>query len=78
MMGWGYGMFGGIGMILFWGVLIILVVLLVRGVAGGWPSRSASWPRQTGSSALDILKERYAKGEISKEEYEERKKTLAD
>ena len=78
MMGWGYGMFGGIGMILFWGVLIILAVLLVRGVAGGWPSRSASWPRQTGSSALDILKERYTKGEISKEEYEERKKTIAD
>jgi putative membrane protein len=76
MMGWGGGMFGGIGMIFFWGVVIVLVVLLVRGFAGGWPS--ASQPRQPGSTALDILKERYAKGEISKEEYEERKKTLTE
>lgn len=69
-------MFGGFGMIFFWGVLIVLVILLVRGFAGGWPS--VSQPRRSGSTALDILKERYAKGEISKEEYEERRKTLTE
>lgn len=78
MMGSGYGMFGGIGMILFWVVLIVVVVLAVRGIAGGRPSPSASQLPQTGSSALDILKERYAKGEISKEEYEERRNTLTE
>lgn len=76
MMGWGGGMFGGIGMIFFWGVIIVLIVLLVRGFAGGWPSRSSSQPPRAGSTALDILQERYAKGEINKEEYEERKKAL--
>lgn len=76
MMGWGGGMFGGFGMIIVWGVLIVLVILLVRGFTGGWPS--ASQPRGAGSTALDILKERYAKGEISKEEYEERRKTLTE
>ena len=78
MMGSGYGMFGGIGMIFFWVVLIVLVVFLVRSIAGGWPSRPTSQPPPTGSAALEILKERYAKGEISKEEYEERKKTLTE
>ena len=78
MMGSGYGMFGGLGMIVFWVILIVLVVLLVRSIAGGWPSRPASQPPPTGPAALDILQARYAKGEISKEEYEERKKTLAE
>ena len=76
MMGWGGGMFGGIGMIFFWGIIIALVLLLVRRFGGGWPLQSSSQPPRAGSTALDILQERYAKGEISKEEYEERKKTL--
>ncbi len=81
--GWGMmgpGMMGGFGwmwfmpifMILFWGLIIWGVVALVRGLSG---SRSADSPKA--ESALDVLKRRYARGDISKEEYEEKKKDLA-
>lgn len=73
MMGWGYGMYGGIGMLLFWGVIIVLLVFAARSFMGGRWSQP-----QPGSTALDILKERYAKGEIDKPEYEERRKMLMD
>ena len=35
MMSWGYGMFGGFGMLLFWGAIIVLAALLLRQVTGG-------------------------------------------
>lgn len=66
MMGW-FG--GGIMMITFWILLIVLVVWIVREVSG----RNSN-PE---SKALDILKERYAKGEINKEEFEVKKKDLS-
>ncbi len=69
-------MFGG--MILFWVVIIVLLVIFARSFVGG---SATQYPRQSphaGSTALDILQERYAKGEISKEEYEQHKKTLTD
>ncbi len=78
MMGWGGTMFGGIGMLLFWGVIIVLLVLFARSFFGGGQTQSPSQSPHSGSAALDILKERYAKGEISKEEYEQRKKTLTE
>ena len=70
--GWGGFMGMGIGMVIFWGLVIWGVVLLVRGLvsAGGGGESS----RQ--DSALEILKRRYARGEISKEEFEEKKKDL--
>ncbi|WP_067739369.1 SHOCT domain-containing protein [Novosphingobium naphthalenivorans] len=68
MMNWGYGMFGGFGMLLFWGVVIVLAVLLLRQVTRGG----------TRSRARQILEERYAKGEISKEEFDERRKDLSE
>ena len=69
--GWGMG-FGGIFMILFWVVIIVAVVMLVKWLAGG--SSRLDLPRE--KSALDILKERYARGEIGKEEYEQKKRDL--
>jgi putative membrane protein len=71
--GWGAGSMmswfgGGIMMIVFWALLIALIVWIVREV-GGKNSRSAS-------HALDILKERYAKGEMSKEEFESKKRDI--
>ncbi len=75
MMGWGWGMYGGIRMILFWILLIAIALFLLRRFSGGW-----EYPRKGTSSAqsgaLEILKQRYAKGEISKEEYDERRRTL--
>ncbi len=77
MMGWGnhgYGMgwFGGIFMILFWGLIIVGIVLVIRHFITGQGSDSESAPRDP----RQILKERYANGEIDTEEFEERLKNL--
>jgi putative membrane protein len=74
--GWGYGMgwFGMIIMAVFWVALIVGVVFLIR-----WLVTSRSeWGRDVKSqeSALEILKKRYARGEIGKEEFEEKRKDL--
>ena len=67
--GYGFG-FMGIGMmVLFWGAIILLAVVAYR-------SLSDRDDAKTGASALDILKERLAKGEIEPEEYETRLKVL--
>jgi putative membrane protein len=66
---WGFG-FGWIFMVVFWVLVILGVIFLVRYLAGT-PKDSAQ--KET---ALDILKKRYARGEIDKEEFEQRKKDL--
>ena len=73
MSGFGWGGLMGIGMLVFWGLVIWGVVLLVRGLASAGGGGESS--RQDGS-ALEILKQRYARGEIGKEEFEEKKKDL--
>lgn len=71
--GWGWMGFGMIGMSLFWILLIVAIVALVN---GAWRSgTSAERPQE--KTALDILKERYARGEIEKEEFEQKKHDLA-
>ncbi|SMF27393.1 putative membrane protein [Tistlia consotensis] len=69
-------MFGGLAMILFWGALIVLVVLLVRRFGARTTRGDAASP-PSASTPLDILNERFARGEIDKEEFEERKKLLS-
>ncbi len=64
MMGFGMG-FGFLFMLLFWGVLIWLVVTLINASPSGKKEDS-----------LNILKKRYASGEITKKQYEEMKKEL--
>ena len=72
----GWWMFlGPIWMILFLGVLIALVVLLVRWLS--WPSAGGLGASAT-KTPIDILRERFARGEIDKDEFEERKRTLGD
>lgn len=69
--GYGHSWFGGeIIMIIFWALLIAGVIALVKYFIGNDSVQKSS------SSALDILKERYAKGEIEKEEFESKKKDL--
>jgi putative membrane protein len=70
MMGWGTGGFlGPVMMVLFWILVVMGIVYAVR--------YFASPPRGTQEeSPLDIAKKRYAKGEISKEEFEKLKEDL--
>jgi len=67
--GW-WWIFGGVWMLIFWGGLITLIV---------WGVTKLS--RRNGSTAkhgpLDVAKERYAKGEISRDEYEQLRKDLS-
>jgi putative membrane protein len=69
-MGWWGPGFGWIFMLLFWGIVILGIVTLVR-----WLAQSR--PGSTGEKTpLDILKERYARGEIDREEYEQKRVDL--
>lgn len=75
--GYGYGwmaFFGPLFMILFWGLIIWGIVTLVRAAAGKEDRMIGGTKKE--DSALAVLRERYAKGEISKEEFEEKKKGL--
>ncbi len=73
--GFGYGGFGmGIGMLLFWGLIIAAIVVLVRGFGG---SSRGNAPRLPEKTALDILRERYARGEIDKAEFDEKRRDLS-
>jgi putative membrane protein len=82
--GWnmGPGMMGscGIGwlsmifMLVFWALVIIGLVFLIKWLIQ--TTRSGKDLAADGSRAIDILKERYARGEISKEEFEEKKNDL--
>ena len=83
MMNFGYGAMGGFGwifMIVFWILVIWAIVALVRGNSGsghgcGHDHTDAGHGNNT--TPLDILKERYAKGEMDKKEFEQRKNDIA-
>ena len=68
-MGWGWIGLGIVHMTLFWILVILGIVVLVKWSAGGGP------PRVEGR-ALEILKERYAKGELTREQFEQMKREL--
>ena len=73
MMGWGgfgFGWLFWIFMLLFWALVILGVIALVR-----YLGNSGKAPKDH-KTALEILKERYAKGEITKKEFEEMKKDV--
>ena len=72
---WGMGWFGMIFMIIFWGLIIVGLVLLIRWLIQNTNSKGQTGVR-TGSNAMDILKERYARGEINRDEFESMKKDL--
>jgi putative membrane protein len=72
-MGW-WMMFGGIFMLLFWGAIIALVVWGINKLREREGSGTGTTKKR---DPLDIAKERYAKGEISHEEFEQIKKNLS-
>jgi len=77
MMGWGGGgpglVGGGLLMLLFWGVLIVAAVVGVRWL---WDQGRPAAGRGREESSLEILKRRYARGEIEREEFEMKKRDL--
>jgi putative membrane protein len=77
MMDWesGIGWIWTIIMFAFWIAVIVGVIFLVRWLAITMRT-GGQWARSE-DSALEILKRRYARGEINKEEFEEKKKDLA-
>ena len=80
-MGWDHGMGGGgwLMMVVFW-VLVILGVFLVArfllGRSGSSLGRSARNAGGGAETSLDVLKRRYARGELSREEYLRMKEDL--
>lgn len=68
--GWGHG-FGGIFMILFWVLLIVGIVAILKWLMGSNGNQTS--PTKT---ARQILEERYARGEIDREEFEQKKRDL--
>ncbi len=79
MMGWGWhggwgpgwGMFG-LMHVLWWVLIVVAIVVLIRGIGGRHVPRAPGEDR-----ALAILRERYARGEIDKTEFDNRKRDLS-
>lgn len=72
--GFGYGMMGGFGMLVMILIIVVAVaavVVLVRHTTGTGSER-----RERGRTALDILDERYARGDIDADEYRKRRADL--
>jgi putative membrane protein len=87
----GYGDFGHmfslgiIGMLLMvfvWILIIGLIISVIRRIVWGsrWQNHDKwrHWQGMGNNSGMNILNERYAKGEINKEEYEQKKKDILD
>lgn len=75
--GWGAGGWAGwllmaVAMVVFWGAVIALVIWAVRSMG----SNRAERPERKLNRAMEILEERYARGEIDRRELEERRAVL--
>jgi len=76
MMNWGYGMGMGFGMLLWWAIIIGGLVLAFYGLTSLVKGKPSKKEITKNAEPLDILKERFAKGEINEEEYEQKKQIL--
>jgi putative membrane protein len=70
--GWGYGLMA-LGFVVFWGLVIVGLVVLVRYLRRDHPASTAPQPP---SSPEQVLGERFARGEIDEEEYLRRMEVL--
>ena len=68
----GHGILGMVIMLLFWVLIIVGIVLVVRWLL----NQGGQKPPQTDASALEILEKRYAQGEIDKEKFDAMKQDL--
>jgi putative membrane protein len=75
--GWGYGPHmwfgGGVFMVFIWIVVVIALVYFIRHM-----SKNSAGFRSADESPVDILKRRYARGEITKEQYDRMRQDLKD
>ena len=67
--GWGWLGLGVLHMVVFWALVILLFAALLKSLGGATLG---------GASAMDILKARYAKGELTREQFESLKRDLAN
>lgn len=76
-MGWGWSwggmIFGPLVMLVFLAGIVVVAVLVVHWLGAGGHGRGTATPRRT---PLEILRERFARGEIDKQEYEDRERVL--
>lgn len=75
----GLGIVGLLVMVIFWIIFVWLIVAIIRRVVWGSHHRHEKWGHWQSmmrNPGVDILNERYAKGEINKEEYEQKKKDI--
>ena len=75
--GWGGGWFGGIFMMIFWILILVGLVFLIKWLVQSTNRGKLEAGGSAGERALDILKERYARGEIDKAEFEAKKEDLS-
>lgn len=71
--GWWMMGLGWIFMVSIWALVILAVVAMLRWLGMPWGGRGGTQHK----TPLDILKERYARGEIDREEYEQKRRDLA-
>ena len=71
--GWGWMIGGWIMMLVFWAVVIIGIVALVRFLS----DRGGTVRPETPATPLEILRRRYAAGELTKEQFDEMKRNVA-
>jgi len=74
--GWYGWLMGPLMMIVFLAVTVAIVVLIVRWLSGGDRDAADAPRRRAGPTPLEILEERFARGEIDKDEFEERRRVL--
>ena len=68
--------FGPLMMLVFIAAIVVAVVFLVRWLGASGHGMASHTP--PGKTPVDILKERFARGEIDKEEFEERRRALGE
>ena len=71
----GWSWIGGLIMLLWWALVVLAIIWLIRYVVHNSGERVARGPEE---SALDILRKRYARGEIDRKEFEEKRKDLGE